>query len=183
MYFSKTGPENTEETLKIALREAESRGIRYLIVASTFGDTALKAANLVKGKDIKLIVVTHNTGFKKPGEQEFREDVKSEVEKTGGIVYTGTMVLRGIGRGIKNKINFSHEEIIANVLRMFCQGIKVCVEIAAMASDAGLIPFSDVIAVGGTARGADTACVIKADSSNNFFDIKIKEILVKPSEF
>jgi uncharacterized protein len=66
---------------------------------------------------------------------------------------------------------------------MFGQGIKVCVEIAAMAADAGLIPAGDVIAVGGTGRGADTAAVIAADSSNRFFNIKVREILAKPVEF
>jgi hypothetical protein len=46
-----------------------------------------------------------------------------------------------------------------------------------------LIPFSDVIAVAGTGRGADTYAVIKANSSNRFFDIKVREYLVKPYEF
>jgi hypothetical protein len=57
------------------------------------------------------------------------------------------------------------------------------VEIVAMSADAGLIPFSDVIAVAGTGRGADTAAVIKANTSNRFFDIKLKGYLVKPSDF
>lgn len=40
-------------------------------------------------------------------------------------------------------------EIIANTLRMFGQGVKVCVEVATMALDAGLIPYGeDVIAAG-----------------------------------
>jgi hypothetical protein len=53
----------------------------------------------------------------------------------------------------------------------------------AMAADAGLIPCEDVIAIAGTARGADTALLIGAHSSNRFFDIKIKEVLVKPRNF
>jgi hypothetical protein len=66
---------------------------------------------------------------------------------------------------------------------MLGQGIKVCVEIAAMACDAGLAPPGDVIAVAGTGQGADTACLIKGDSSNRFFQIKVREILAKPKEF
>ncbi|MCX9081565.1 MAG: hypothetical protein OIN83_05150 [Candidatus Methanoperedens sp.] len=57
------------------------------------------------------------------------------------------------------------------------------VEIVAMSADAGLIPFSDVIAVAGTGRGADTAAIIKANSSNRFFDIKLRDYLVKPNDF
>ena len=52
-----------------------------------------------------------------------------------------------------------------------------------MACDAGLIPFADVVAVAGTGRGADTAVVLRANSSNRFFDIKFKEILCKPKNF
>ena len=61
--------------------------------------------------------------------------------------------------------------------------MKVCVEITAMAADAGLIPAEDIVAVAGTGRGADTVCLIKADSSNRFFKIKVKEIITKPKEF
>jgi len=52
-----------------------------------------------------------------------------------------------------------------------------------MASDAGLIPPGDIIAIAGTQKGADTAAIIKADSSNRFFDIKVREILAKPFDF
>jgi hypothetical protein len=32
-------------------------------------------------------------------------------------------------------------------------------------------------------QGADTAAVIAADSSNRFFNIKVREILAKPVDF
>lgn len=45
-------------------------------------------------------------------------------------------------------------EIIAAALRMFGQGTKVCVEVATMAADAGMIPSGEpVIVVGGTGPG------------------------------
>ncbi len=77
----------------------------------------------------------------------------------------------------------SPQAMISSVLRMFGQGMKVCVEIVAMAADAELIPVEDVISVAGTGRGADTAVVIGAKSTNRFFEIKIKEILAKPKDF
>ena len=61
VYFPKAGRENTDETLRIAFEEAEKRGIRYVVVASTRGETGLKAAEMAKGKGIKVVVVTHNT--------------------------------------------------------------------------------------------------------------------------
>jgi len=64
------------------------------------------------------------------------------------------------------------------------QGTKVCVEITLMAMDAGLIPPNqDVVAVGGTGSGADTALRIKPANAAKFFDLRIKEVIAKPSSF
>jgi hypothetical protein len=183
VYFQKAGKVNTQDTLRIAKEEALKRGIRFALVASTVGETGLAAARLFQKSGIQVIIVTHNSGFKEPGVQEFDRKVREEITILGGIVYTGTHVLRGLGAALRTRYNFSHEQVVADTLRLFGQGIKVCVEIAAMAADAGLIPAGDVIAVGGTGRGADTAAVIAADSSNRFFNIKVREILAKPVEF
>jgi hypothetical protein len=183
VYFQKAGIENTEETLQIAKKEALERGIKFVLVASTGGNTGLQAARMFHQTGIQVIVVTHNTGFKEPGLQELDQKVRSEIIKLGGIVHTGTHVLRGIGAAFRDRYKSSDELVVADTLRMFGHGIKVCVEMAAMASDAGLIPPEDIIAIAGTQKGADTAAIIKADSSNRFFDIKVREILAKPFEF
>ncbi len=183
MNFKKAGKENTQKTLEIAREEALKRGITHMVVASTFGDTALAAAGMLEGTGIKLVVVTHNTGIREPGLQTFGPEIRKKIEDMGGKVHTGTMVLRGLGTALKEKGNQSHEQVVADTLRMFGQGTKVVAEIVAMSADAGLIPFGDVIAVAGTGRGADTAVVIKANSSNRFFDIKVRDYLVKPEDF
>ena len=69
----KAGPANTEETIKLAIEAAQEREIGYLVVASTWGNTALKALELLKDTPLKLIVITHNTGFSEPGEMMCRE--------------------------------------------------------------------------------------------------------------
>ncbi|NLY83165.1 MAG: hypothetical protein GX084_00915, partial [Acholeplasmataceae bacterium] len=52
-----------------------------------------------------------------------------------------------------------------------------------MALDAGLIPYGrEIIAVGGSGRGADTAVIIVPAHSNHFFDTRVKEIICKPRE-
>jgi hypothetical protein len=64
---------------------------------------------------------------------------------------------------------------------MFGQGIKVGVEIATMALDAGLIPFGvSVIAVGGSVRGADSAIILKPAHAKDILSTRIEEILCKP---
>jgi hypothetical protein len=180
MAFEKPGPKNTEITLDTAIRAAKERKISHLVVASTFGETGLLGAKKLKGSGISLVVVSHNMGFKTPGDVEFRPETRKEIEALGGRVLTGTMVLRSLGTALRDKFGGSEQEIVAHTLRMFGQGMKVCVEITAMAADAGLVPPTDIIAVAGTGRGADTAVIVAAQSSNRFFDIKIREVLIKP---
>ena len=50
-----------------------------------------------------------------------------------------------------------------------------------MAADCGAIPSGeDVIAIGGTSEGADTAVILKAAHSLRILDTKISEYLCKP---
>jgi hypothetical protein len=59
--------------------------------------------------------------------------------------------------------------------------MKVVCEVSTMAADAGLVRTDeDVIVIAGTGRGADTAVVIRPVNSQDFFDMKVKEILCKP---
>jgi hypothetical protein len=60
-------------------------------------------------------------------------------------------------------------------------GLKVAVECVLMAADAGAIDIhGEVIAVGGTAGGADTVCVIRPAHTANFFDLQVREIVAMP---
>jgi len=53
-----------------------------------------------------------------------------------------------------------------------------------MAADAGLVRTDeDIISIGGTAQGADTALVIKPVNSFHFFDLKVREVICKPRSF
>jgi hypothetical protein len=180
VYFEKPGRENTEETLSIAKRRAKELGIKTIVVASTAGDTAVRAMDVFKG--FRVIVVTHVTGMRQPDVQEFAEENRKIVEAKGGTIITTTHPLGGLSRAIRNKYNtYVLGEIFADVLRIFGQGIKVVCEIAPMAADSGLVRTDeDIIAVAGSSRGADTAVVMKPAHTHNFFDLKIKEILCKP---
>ena len=178
--FEKPGYKNTERALAVMLEGIKHYGVDQVVVASTRGGTGLAAAKLLQDSGTKLVVVTHNYGFKEPGTHEMSRETREEIESYGATVYTGTMALRNIGTAIREKLHYSQQDLIANTLRIFGQGIKVCVEIVMMAADAGLITPDDVLSVAGTARGADTVALISPQSSNNLFDIKVKNILVKP---
>ncbi len=50
-----------------------------------------------------------------------------------------------------------------------------------MAADTGAIDsHNEVIAVGGTASGVDTVCVIRPAHTANFFDLQVREIVAMP---
>ncbi|HOY64033.1 MAG TPA: pyruvate kinase alpha/beta domain-containing protein [bacterium] len=184
MYFKEPGPKNTDATLDIALKEAMARKINHIVVASTSGETGVKAARKFQDCPARVVVVTHNTGFSQEGVNECSEENAELIRRMGGRVHTGTHILRGLGNAIRQRSgNYSEEQIVANTLRILGEGVKVCVEICAMACDSGLIDFEDVIAIAGTGRGADTCAVVAANSSNKFFDIRVREILAKPSGF
>lgn len=183
IYFKKGGEEYTQRALSIAKEVALKRGISHVLVASTTGKTGLHAAQVFKDTGVKLIVVTHNTGFTAPGEQEMPEETRRRLQEAGVKVYTGTMVLRSLGAAIRGLQGSSQQDLVANTLRLLGQGMKVCVEMVAMAADAGLIPPTDVLAVAGTISGADTVALISAQPSNKFFEIKVREILAKPREW
>ncbi len=180
VYFAKPGRENTDEVLRITKRRAAELGIKTVLVASTRGDTAVKAIDALKG--LRVIAVTHLTGFREPNIQELTEENKKIFESKGGTVLTTTHTFSGISRAVREKFNtYVIGDIVANTLRIFGEGMKVVVEIAMMAADGGLVRTDeDVISVGGTGRGADTAVVLTPVISHHFFDLKVKEILCKP---
>ncbi len=179
-YFEVEGATNTETCLDLARRRADELGIETILVASTRGRTALAAGPVFAGK--KLIIVSHSTGFRGPDIQTFPEEIRHKLVERGIPVLTTTHAFGGIGRAIRRKFNtYQIDEIIANTLKVFGQGTKVACETTMMAADAGLIRTDrDVIAIAGSSEGADTALVLKPANSQDFFDLKVREVICKP---
>jgi uncharacterized protein len=180
VYFDKTGEENTEQTLHIAAKRAKELGIKTVLVASTRGDTAVKAMDILKG--LRVIIVNHSYGFKQPNVQEFTEENKKIVQEKGGVILTCSHLFAAISRAVRNKTNTTElGDMISDVLRVMGEGMKVVCEIAMMAADAGIVRADEeVICVAGTAKGADTAVVLTPVNSQVFFTLRIKELLCKP---
>lgn len=182
MYFNTNGKANTDQTLSLAFEKAEALGIREIVVASTKGDTAYEA--LKRFKEHKLVVVTYHNGFKKPFETVMPESVRTDLEKKGARVVCATHALSGVERSLFKKYDGSYPVLlIADTLRLFGQGVKVAVEISIMAADAGMLSGKDIIAIGGSGRGADAALVLRPANQSDLFDMRIREIICKPREF
>ncbi len=179
-YFKDMGITNTDETLRIAKRRADEAGVKTLLIASTYGHTAEKALKLF-GAGYSIIFVGGN-----------KEDFPDELYRR---------LVNGGHRAVFNSdYDFSYPEDAWEILRRFCEGMKVCVEMTLIATDLGMLATGEeVIAVAGTGRygfeqggGADTSIIIEAVRSEDFFHFdvptlqskkegrRIKEILCKP---
>lgn len=183
VYFEKAGKENTEAVMEIVKQRAAELGIKTVVAASMRGYTAERAARVLDG--LKIVTVG---GYYSPTMENLAEintlgDDKLIRSRT--IHFVGTHLFAGLSGAMRKKFSTVVEgEIIASTLRMFGAGIKVGIECAVMATDAGLIRTDeDVIAIGGTRNGADSAVVLRPVNSQDFFDLKIKEILCKPREW
>jgi hypothetical protein len=181
MHWLEKGSINTEATAQLALKRASELNIKHIVVASHTGYTAQYFVN----KGIQVVCVTHHIGFKGPGEDEMPTEVRKELLEKGVKVLTTAHLFAGIDRSLRMKWGGVYPaEIVAQTLRILGQGVKVCVEVACMALDAGLVPYDEeIIAVAGTSTGADTAIVIVPAHSNQFFDTKVKEVICKPRGF
>lgn len=192
VYFERDVPENTETTFDIAKRRADELGIKTILIASTGGGAAARAVDVFKGA--KVIAVGHAIGWREPNTNEFTEENRKIVESKGGVVLFASHAFTGLTRRPASPTApgtpsapltgsvLEVGEIIANTLRIFCGGIKVVVEIAVMAADAGLVRTDeDVIAIAGSERGEDTAVVLRPANSRDLFRLRIKELLCKPT--
>jgi uncharacterized protein len=175
VYFEERKPEHTDTTFKLVQERLKGSGIEKLVLASTTGATASKAADFFKDSGVKLVVVPHQFDFRRKVNPFPPELVKSLRER-GHEVHFGTMLFH-----TNNLYESTAPILMANLLRCFSQGVKVCFEIVLMATDAGLARSGEkVIAVAGTARGSDTALVMQAASSQQLKRLRVNEIICKP---
>jgi len=183
-YFEKSGSDNTDETIKLAYERALELNIRDIVVASTHGNTVLKVAETFSNQRFNIVAVTICEGYKSEGWAMSKEE-RAKLQVKGIKVLTGIHALGDdVSSAFTEKFGGkSFNEVVAQTLYRFCQGMKVCVEIVLMAADAGLISVDkEVIAIAGTGEGADTAIVVKPAYPRKFLDLKINEVIAKPRE-
>ena len=179
-YFHHPGQENTERVLQLARARAEQLQIKSVVVATTTGQTGVRASEVFRGHNV--VLVTHSAGFAEPNTQELTDENRQAMQANGAHILTCQHAFGGVGRAVRKKLQtYELDEIIAYTLRIFGQGTKVACEIALMAADAGLIRAGEpTIAIGGTGRGSDTALVLLPTNAQTFFDLRVMEVLCKP---
>ena len=182
MLFEKPGEHNTGDTLQIASERAMALGIRQVVVASSHGATARRAQEIFAPLGVKVVAVSISHGWESEG-WPMKAEERRALEDLGVVVFTGIHALGdGVGSAFSDKNGGrTSEEIVRDTLYRFSQGMKVAVECLLMAADAGLLAMrEEVIAIGGTGSGADTAIVCKPAYPRLFHQLEIREILAKP---
>jgi hypothetical protein len=182
--FEKPGQECTAACLAAAAARAKELGIRQVALATTSGQTALEAAAAFGGQGVRIIGVHLMAGvwakYAAPDPAKV-----AEAEAKGVKFLTATHTLMGnLEDAVMQKFGGIHPgNLIAHTYYTFGQGMKVAVEVATMAADAGLLNMeAECIALAGTGVGADVAIVVKPVYSVNFFDLQVREVICMPRE-
>lgn len=181
--FENAGKQNTAETVRIALARAIELGCP-IVAASTMGVTAdaLLTAAEAAGFTGKIVIVRGCSSRQRSGVNLMKPEVKAALEARGARVVTAAHALSAGERSVSGTFKGAYPlELMAHTLRMFGQGVKVCVEASVMALDADELPFGvPVVALGGSHRGADAAVVVTPSYSATLLQTVVNEVLCKP---
>jgi hypothetical protein len=186
-YFESTGAwrQNTKAVVEIVTAQVKAHRIKHVVAASSTGFVGAQFAPLKRAHPgLTIAAVKMAPAIDRIYDVKVSAAHKRTMEQAGVLFLSGTHVLTGgADRALRAKFDggFPPTAIIAHTLYLFSQGMKVCVEIIAMACDAGVLPEGvEVISVAGTGQGADTAIVATSAASANLFDLKIHRVLAKP---
>ena len=181
--FEKIGPDNTKECVRLALQRAIELDCD-VVASSTFGGSAeeiLKQAQELGFKK-KVVIVrgcSHKLG---KGINQMTPEVKKSLEDRGAIVVTAGHALSAGERGMSLKYKgYGPLEIMADTYRTFGMGTKVAVECSIMALEDDAIRYGEnVVAMGGSGRGVDTALVVMPAYSAQILETVVREVICKP---
>ncbi len=186
MRWDYAGRQNTDETAEAALKRAKELGIVDFAAATNTGYTVerllQKKDEIWPEQELNIVAVTHQAGFREPGGDEMGDEKRQSLQQRGVSVLTTTHLFANIERNVTREWGGLYPGgIVSATLRTFGQGTKVCFEVAVMAKDAALIPHdTEIMTIGGTGGGADTAIIMKPAHSHAFFDTEVLEMVCRP---
>lgn len=157
-YFEAAGKENVDKTLELVNRIVEELGMKNVVIASTTGFTAEKAFGIFKDMNLSLTFVGTERS-------RFSSDLLGKLEEKGCNVC------------FSREVSYDYPDLVKLAFRRFSQGVKVAVEIAMIAAQKGFVSTEeDVVSVGKW----DTALIIKPATSDNFSELKVRELICMP---
>ena len=177
--------QNAEKVVAIVREYLHTHPIRHVVVASSWGRTAVKLAKALEDDlaDLNLVVVKLSKGWERAVSIEFSDENREFLEAKGIPILTCTHALTcAVSWALHKRYKGMPEtHLVADVLHLFSQGTSTCVEVSLMAADAGLVPEGETaLVVAGTNGWADTVLTLKVATTPFFFDTRILKILAKP---
>lgn len=193
-YFEKPGKQNTKATME-AVHSYLQKGHQAsaVIVASVSGQTALRALKALTDFSVRIVCVTGSPSWQNYPQYKFPlipKKMQTRLEKSGVIIVDSAP------SSLTDTVEFSFARygfrsptwmFVETLLAVGGYGLKTAVECILMATDGGYIaPFKQVLAIGGTGKGADTAILARASFSSTLFSSNsqkrfiVNEILAMP---
>jgi len=196
IYFETPGSHNTDRVVDAVKERIKEGDIKHVVVASISGRTALKVAEELKDMAVSVVCVSGCPSWVVQSGVEYpfvKRETREKLEKLD-VVIVDTMpsTLSGdtIDYGIARYGYIPASWVIAETLEAVGgYGLKTAVEAVLMATDSAAVPAStNVIAMAGTDKGADTAIVAKSTfspwvfSSNSARRLQVLEIIAMPRQ-
>jgi len=189
VYFDEPGEHNTGDVIEAVKERVTDTGIGHVVVASTRGKTAVKLAECL-GTLAQVIAVSEPQYVKEWGakwpvmEPEY---VKRLAELNVTVLDKAPYVFHSSVLENSKWPQMTPETLLREAFYALGQGFKVAVEVVLTAVACGVLePYQDVIGIGGTSRGADTALVLRATYPAMVFSkdvnkrLEIREIIAMP---
>jgi len=176
--------QNTRRVVETVDGYLNRHRVRHVVFATNTGYVGAQFAPLAKSHPkLNLVAVKMAPAVDKMYDVKWNARYGKAMDKAGIKLVCGVHALTGgVDRALRAKFQgFPPNAVIAETLYLFSQGMKVCLEIIAMACDAGLVPERvQVISCAGTGSGSDTAVVATSAASANFFDMDVHRVLAMP---
>jgi len=190
-YFNEPGELNTDDVIEAVKARLSFKDIDSVVVASTSGKTAIKFAEALGGQS-RIISVSEPQYIREWGMQWpiIDPSYKKRLEELDVMVLDKAPYVFHSSVLENSKLpQWSPEILMREILYTLGQGFKVAVEVVLIAVACGVLePYRDVIGVGGTFKGADTALVLRATYPATVFSkdlnkrLEIREVIAMPTK-
>ncbi len=185
-YFENTerAEQNTRAVVELVGEQLSGRRVRHVVFATNTGYVGAQFARLAKAHPkVGFVGVKMAPAVDRMYDVKWNPRYGRAMEQAGIKLVCGTHALTGAAdHALRAKFDgFPPTAVIAETLYLFSQGMKVCIEVIAMACDAGALPEGvQVVSCAGTGHGADTAIVATSAGSANLFDMTVHRVLAMP---
>lgn len=195
VYFDEPGPQNTHAVIAAVKERITEVGVKYVVVASESGNTALKVAKALKDLDVKIVCVTVYAGIRRAWPEYGKwPSIAKNIRKS--LLELGVKVLDEtpwIFKGVTFDAQFLKRAAPSWAIHEFISrtmgyGFKTALEVALIVAEAGAIPINEEVAsIAGTGwlgGGADCALVVRPSAVPKTTDVEdgleVREIIAMP---